>query len=95
MKDFQLQDRPHTVHKTTTIQGHYPLRTETDIDVHIKFKPAQQLNSIKYSLASSHIRWLNGELTNILRTISALIIRKLATPEVHVLHDILARCGWW
>jgi hypothetical protein len=27
-----------------------------------------QLNSIKYSQASSHIRWLSGEYTNILRT---------------------------
>lgn len=33
MKVFQLQDRPHTVHNTPIIQGHNPLRIETNTDV--------------------------------------------------------------
>ena len=38
---------------------------------------SRRLNSIKYSRTSNRVRWLNGEETNISRTISVLVIREL------------------
>jgi len=38
-------------------------------------------DSIKFPRVSSHIRCLNGEYTNVLRTIFVLIIRELMPDE--------------
>jgi hypothetical protein len=39
-------------------------------------KLSRRINSIKFSYASSHVRRLNGEYTDVSRTISVLIIRE-------------------
>jgi hypothetical protein len=38
-----------------------------------------QIKSIKYSEARSRLRWLNGELTNVPRAVSLLVIRELTS----------------
>lgn len=53
------------------------------------------LDSIKYSWASSHVRWLIAESTDITRPISVLTIKKLTTSEVSLHLDILSYCSWW
>jgi len=49
---------------------------------------------IKFSVDSNCIRCLSSEYTNVLRTISVLIIRELTTLDICYLHDILASYSW-
>lgn len=49
---------------------------------------------IKFSVDSSCIRCLSSEYTNILRTISVLIIRELTTLDICSLHDMPACYSW-
>jgi hypothetical protein len=60
---------------------------------------------MKNSQATSHVNWLNGEKTNVSRTISLLVFRVLmylenqsvsdiGLPEFHV-HDALANGSCW
>jgi hypothetical protein len=62
--------------------------------------------SIKSSQATSRVKWLNGEKTNISRTISALVLRVLKWLEFpsvshiyllepHVHGCALASGDWW
>jgi hypothetical protein len=38
---------------------------------------SQQLSMMKFSWAISQVKWLSGEITNVLKTISVLILRVL------------------
>ena len=49
---------------------------------------------IKFYVENSCIRCLSSEYTNVLRTISVLIIRELTTLDICPLHDIPAHYIW-
>ena len=45
-----------------------------------------QKSSIKYSWATSGVRWLNGEETSVSRTIAVLVVRKFSHRESFTLY---------
>jgi hypothetical protein len=61
----------------------------TVVIVTYSFKLSWQINSIKYSLASSHSEWLNGKKTNILRT--QMVLQMLVYLPLNHLMWLLVR----
>jgi hypothetical protein len=50
---------------------------------------SQRLRIIKSAWATSHVKWLNGEKTNISRTISVLVLRVLKKRTEMVLEPLV------